>query len=361
MKINLGENLKVLRHKKGITQESLANYLGVSFQSVSKWERGLTYPDITFLPAISQFFGVSTDELLGVNKIADEEEILRCLEDYDNLRWDTENKWKALDILRQKYPHDFRVQLRYMQRLLSQKRDDVVSCKDEILRIYENIKDNCTSDTIRISAKNIYISYLIIMSGIEGSGFTYDDAQKVIDELPSIDDCRENSCFYHKHFCNSHDKVQEAIEKDIFRLYDIVSAFSYDRELFSLDYRIELQEKAINALNYIYNDGNYGRMWKAIINSCHGVLAVFYYEKGDKEKTLLNLRKAAELAVKFDALDRYTTMHSTLFEGKIFDKNSLGSDYTARQVLKEYMTVHYNFSEEFKASAEYKEILFILE
>ena len=360
MTIHLGENLKALRHKNGITQESLANYLGVSFQSVSKWERGLSYPDIMLLPAISQFFGVSTDELLGVGRV-DEEELLRLLEDYDNLQWDVENKKKALDSLREKYPHDFRVQHRYMIMLLSQKRDDVVASKDEILRIYENIKSNCTDDTIRISAKTSYISYLIIMSGIEDSGITYDDAQKVIDELPSIDVCREKFCFYHKYFYNSPQKVQETLEKQIFMLYDIISGLSYDHKLFPLDYQIDLQEKAINALNYIYNDGNYGRMWRAIINSCHGVLAVFYYEKGDKEKTLFNLRKAAELAVKFDSLDRYTTMHSTLFEGKVFDKNSLGSDYTARQALKEYMTVHYNFSEDFKSSAAYKEILSILE
>ncbi len=361
MTIYLGENLKALRHKNGITQESLANYLGVSFQSVSKWERGLAYPDITLLPAISGFFGVSTDELLGVGRVADERELLKHLEDYDNLQWDVENKKKALDILREKYPHDFRVQLRYMQRLLSQKRDDVVACKDEIMRIYENIKGNCTDDAIRIRAKTSYISYLAVMSGIKDSGITYEDMQKAIDELPSIDDCRENFCFYHKYFHNSPDKVHETIEKDIFRLYGDISSLSYDRKLFSLDYQIDLQEKAITALNYIYNDGNYGKMWRAIIYSCHGVLAIFYYEKGDKEKVLQHLRKAAELAVKFDALDRFTTMHSTIFEGKIFDKNSLGSDYNATQVLKEYMTVHYNFSENFKASAEYKEILSMLD
>ncbi len=357
MTINLGESIRRLRHKKGITQEKLAQYLGVSFQSVSKWERALAYPDITLLPAIAGFFGVSTDELLGVNRIADEEEILSLIEEYDNLRWDAENKWKVLDSLRERYPQDFRVQLRYMQRLLSQKHHDVAACKDEILRIYENITANCTDDNIRISARTSYISYLAVMSGIKDSGITYEDMQKVIETLPSMDNCRENFCFYHKDFCNSTEKVHEAIEKDIFRLYDSISGLSYDRKLFSLDYQIDLQEKAINALNYIYNDGNYGKMWKVVIHCCHGVLARFYYEKGKEEKVLEHLRKAAELSVRFDNLDRLTTIHSPLFEGRIFDKNTLGSDYSARQVLREYMTVHYNFSDDFKTSAEYKEIL----
>ena len=361
MEIRLGKNIKAMRLKKGITQEALANYLGVSFQSVSKWERGLAYPDITLIPALSHFFGVSTDELFGIGNAADEETLLQLLEEYDNLKWDIKKKKKALDSLREKYPYDFRVQHRYMIMLLSQSRDDVVASKDEILRIYDNIKSNCTDDAIRISAKTTYISYLAVMAGIENSGLTYDDMQKVIDELPSMDDCRELFCFYHKYAFNSPEKVQESLEKHIFMLYDVLSGLSYDRKLFSPDYRIDIQEKFLTSLDYIYNDGNYGSMWKAVIYSCHGVLAVFYYEKGDKNKTLEHLKKAAELSVSFDALDRYTTMHSPFFAGKVFDKHSLGSDFSARQVLREYMTKHYNFSEEFKSSAEYKAILLLLE
>ena len=72
MNIYFGENLKNLRKQKNLTQERLAEFLGVSFQTVSKWERGDTYPDITMLPEIASFFRVSVDELLGVNRAADE-------------------------------------------------------------------------------------------------------------------------------------------------------------------------------------------------------------------------------------------------------------------------------------------------
>lgn len=53
MTVYFSENLKRLRKEKNITQETLADYLGVSFQAVSKWEWGETYPDITMLPALS--------------------------------------------------------------------------------------------------------------------------------------------------------------------------------------------------------------------------------------------------------------------------------------------------------------------
>ncbi len=61
--MELGKKIKQLRLNKGITQETLANALGVSYQAVSRWENETTMPDITLLPQISVFFGVSIDEL----------------------------------------------------------------------------------------------------------------------------------------------------------------------------------------------------------------------------------------------------------------------------------------------------------
>ena len=70
MNINIGENIKSLRKRKEITQEELAEYLGISFQSISKWERGEGFPDITMLPDLADFFNTSVDELLGANRLS---------------------------------------------------------------------------------------------------------------------------------------------------------------------------------------------------------------------------------------------------------------------------------------------------
>lgn len=58
-----------LRKDKGIGQQDLAEVLGVSFQSVSKWENGITMPDITLLPSIAEYFDISVDELLGLKPL----------------------------------------------------------------------------------------------------------------------------------------------------------------------------------------------------------------------------------------------------------------------------------------------------
>lgn len=63
---NIGENISVLRKAKGIKQETLANFVGVSAQAVSKWENG-GVPDVELLPKIADFFSVSIDELFGRN------------------------------------------------------------------------------------------------------------------------------------------------------------------------------------------------------------------------------------------------------------------------------------------------------
>ena len=65
----LAENLKKYRIMKDLTQEEVADYLNITPQSVSKWERGETYPDITLLPALANIFETSIDLLIGMDTV----------------------------------------------------------------------------------------------------------------------------------------------------------------------------------------------------------------------------------------------------------------------------------------------------
>ncbi len=75
MNVKIGEKIKFLRKQKNISQEVLAQYLGVTFQAVSKWEKGSTMPDVATVPAIASFFGVSTDELFDFNLLEIENKV----------------------------------------------------------------------------------------------------------------------------------------------------------------------------------------------------------------------------------------------------------------------------------------------
>ncbi len=71
--LHLPENLKKYRIIKNLTQEDVAEYLHITPQSVSKWERGESYPDITLLPALANIFETSIDLLIGMDTIRAEE------------------------------------------------------------------------------------------------------------------------------------------------------------------------------------------------------------------------------------------------------------------------------------------------
>lgn len=83
-----------LRKEKGIGQQDLADVLGVSFQSVSKWETGATMPDIALLPSIAEFFNVSVDELLGLKPLRQQTYIPRNTDNRDNWNGKTDKLYK---------------------------------------------------------------------------------------------------------------------------------------------------------------------------------------------------------------------------------------------------------------------------
>lgn len=67
--MKIGETIKQTRKKLGFSQEALAEHVGLSVQAVSKWECGLSYPDIMLLPVIADFLKISLDKLLrGVDR-----------------------------------------------------------------------------------------------------------------------------------------------------------------------------------------------------------------------------------------------------------------------------------------------------
>ena len=64
MDLTIGKRIGLLRKEKGMTQEELAEHMGISPQAVSKWENDQTCPDISALPKLSKLLGITVDELL---------------------------------------------------------------------------------------------------------------------------------------------------------------------------------------------------------------------------------------------------------------------------------------------------------
>ncbi|RMD04035.1 XRE family transcriptional regulator [Clostridium autoethanogenum] len=75
-KLQIGEIIFKLRKEKGITQDQLGGFIGVSTAAVSKWESGNSYPDITLLPVLASYFNVSIDKLLNYKIELSEKEVM---------------------------------------------------------------------------------------------------------------------------------------------------------------------------------------------------------------------------------------------------------------------------------------------
>ena len=105
--MTLGNKIAELRKERGMTQEALANELGVSNQAVSKWEANQNCPDIQLLPQIADIFGVTLDSLFG-REVVQEEPVVICenhltgetvqveaKENYD-VPWEDDGKLRAV-------------------------------------------------------------------------------------------------------------------------------------------------------------------------------------------------------------------------------------------------------------------------
>nr|MCR5681894.1 helix-turn-helix domain-containing protein [Clostridiales bacterium] len=105
MKLYLGETIKRLRQQKGLTQEQLADKLGVSFQSVSRWEGGSSYPDIELIPEIAGFFHVSIDELMGMDQSLRDKKLNEALQQLAG-NVPLEERVKIQRQIHRDFPHD---------------------------------------------------------------------------------------------------------------------------------------------------------------------------------------------------------------------------------------------------------------
>lgn len=105
--INIGNKIRQLRKKKGITQESLASVLSVSPQAVSKWESGLTYPDVEIIPIIAGYFEVSMDILFDYDVREMKVKIQKIIDDAMKYLFDDTAKYiKIIKDALQEYPEN---------------------------------------------------------------------------------------------------------------------------------------------------------------------------------------------------------------------------------------------------------------
>ncbi|MBQ8210124.1 MAG: helix-turn-helix transcriptional regulator [Clostridia bacterium] len=363
MTIYLSENIKRFRLDKGLTQETLAQFLGVTFQSVSKWERGESYPDVTMLPAIASFFNVSVDELLGIDKSEQEEKINEYLDFYNKMRLkDTPLTLEALTKAVKEFPGEFRLLVRYMELLMAEKTSkdapDYEKVSHELLSIYDNIRNHCSDDGIRMWAKRLICQHLHTKAYYTGNIEYQEQAEQLLNEMPAMIDTKEYLSTMLIADMNKHyEACSDAIEQLLFLLQNAISHYCNYDDSFSPEYKIEAMEKMNKIYDIIYTDGNLGKnMMQKIYNLGH--LGYLYLAIGDRENALKNLELSAKYSKEYDNLPQITERQAQFFENRTYEKDLRGKTMCER--MKFLLTERYPLSAEFKSTEEFKAIIEML-
>ncbi len=172
--MKIGSKIKELRKRRGITQEQLANSIGISFQAVSKWENNITLPDITIAPALASYFGVTMDELfdfsltkieLAVREIADEA--------YKYRDSDPEESRRILEEGLINYP-DNEILLNNLLYVL-----DYDSEADEVINIASSLIEKTSDGEI------LYDALRLLAHAYRAKG-DFESVQAVLDEIPEL-------------------------------------------------------------------------------------------------------------------------------------------------------------------------------
>ncbi len=188
MNIKIGKNIKKLRTENNITQDTLANAIGVTPQAISRWESENGYPDIELLPALADFFAVSMDVLLGYKLSEREQELVNIKKEMSRLAevGGIEERISFARSAISKYPSDYEIKNNLAVCLYHLWYDTQNKALiPEIESLCMSVADGCDNEEERYNA----VFTLISLYGRTGQ---QDKAKVLANRLTPMKYCRES-------------------------------------------------------------------------------------------------------------------------------------------------------------------------
>lgn len=357
--MSIGITIKRLRKERNITQEQLAEYLGISTGAVSQWECDRTAPDITQLPLLANIFDVSADELLEIDGKKRDEVIQAFLRKYDELsnKGDMMSRFDLTKEMYRKYPNDDRVCEKYILELFNdpnypQEPLGETVHKNELYKLCSIILDHCTIQKIRYTAMSI-LSVLYINDEL------IDKAKEMCEQFPeSVYDTVSEQ--YEQLYCRCDNaKYVEFVKKNL--RYTAEHLVNKIRNFgtfaaHSMEEKILAYKKCLALIDLIYDDGDYGFSCYHI-GHINCLIAKLYYELNDSVKAVEYLEKGLRFSKVYDELPKEARHTSFLLKD---DTEDLSEVYNGTQMNR----VAYEINEFKKVSSSgifQKEIEDILE
>lgn len=289
MKITLDKNLRELRLAAEMTQEQLAESLSVSPQTVSRWETGVSCPDLGLLPTIAALFEVSVDELLGVDPAGKRERIEKIVR--ESRRLNNEGKFRdRITFLREKlveFPDSIDLTLDLADALFDVRSEEA---NREALTLCQKVDGKAKQLAQNYSCKQL-MAFLYKRLGDEES------AIKIVnDELPSIWVSRE--VIAPKVYPWQTAQAQRQGNLLLFADLLFQTFLNLSHWVGSTEQNIEMAEKAVQVFFLVA--GENADFYNERISAGYLRMAELYAELGNAEKTLENLEKAADYADRYE-------------------------------------------------------------
>lgn len=330
MTLYIGENLKKQRKLRELTQEQLADILGVSFQAVSKWERGEVYPDIELLPTIAEYFGITTDELMGMKEIRDSSKADKILETVrENSRaGKIEENLKILEEAVKRFPNNFKLLAEYASNLTfvnwNTKGEPYRQNNLKAISIAERILAECTDPEIRGGIQGD-LCYFYERSG------QHDKAIEAADKLSGVWSSREMV----KMALLKGDELMEFAQWVVIDLANAMYlTLRYLSDLkgenapqMTNEQRIEILQKAVVLYDLVFDKGDYNFYFHDVYHAYIDIAATAVLS-GNRELALDSLEKAAEFAAADDDLPDKKPYTSLLVNRLEYNKENQIRNFT---------------------------------
>ncbi len=332
MQIELGKQIKALRRRDGRTQEDLANALNVTAQAVSRWEKGICYPDMALMPSMANYFGVSIDELFGYNNEREKkvEALVNKITDMNRQNnGEDVNIEECISLARDalvEFPGNEKIMLclatvlynagyaRYGERHYDDAEGyDVYDVKahktyaewKEAIKLYEKLINSLEDDQLRHKAVS-ELAQLYLNTG------EYQKAVSLAQKVPDIYGCREFLMFKS---CDGRKKV-ELYGETLLKMTAITAEMMVDTasmmsSRIDPESMVEYIKNAIGLFDAVCTDGEYG-LYRFTVALIYLYLSTHQWRCGDKDGAFESLERARVQTERYSEFSEDGEMEYTL-------------------------------------------------
>ncbi len=331
--MSIGNTIRRLRRERDMTQEQLAEYLGITSRAVSQWECEKTAPDLSQIPVLSHIFEVTADELLGIDTGREAEKVREILLEYEKLsRMGKEKeKFDLIMAAYKSYPKNWLITDKYLDMLCYDPYHDnngLLVHEEEILTLCNRILDKCPMDALRYSA-------LSVLGGLYRDKGEIDKALEMANRFPpyymTAGEERENT------YQRGTDEWWAAVRDNIADLTDQLYVKLRNAALYGndgMDVQIRMLEKAESLLKLIYEEGDYG-FNHYFLTELYLWLANRYAMKKEWDNAVRYLEEGLTHAKAYDQLCGKYVHTSYPVRGHVLDTEHIYSGFEGNEMKRE--------------------------